>query len=232
MNQLTGHSFHPHYDGRFADHELSYIERKHALTNLLQTFLSTFIDIGVETWIMHGTLLGWWWNRKILPWDSDIDVQVSEDSMQFLASYYNMSVFHYRTPRVPDGRDYMLEVNPHYKIRDQSDRLNVIDARWIDTDTGLFIDITTVRQNFTHPNGPNILSCKDGHEYREPYIFPLRDTFFEGQPAKIPFAYAEILAAEYTEAALVRTEYQGHHFDEKKLEWIPIPPPPKKGSTP
>jgi hypothetical protein len=152
--------------------------------------------------------------------------------MKFLASYYNMSVFHYRTPRVPDGRDYMLEVNPHYKIRDQSDRLNVIDARWIDTDTGLFIDITTVRKNLTHPKGPDILSCKDGHEYREPYIFPLRDTFFEGQPAKIPFAYAEILAAEYTEEALVRTEYQNHHFDERKLEWIPIPPSPKKGSPP
>jgi LicD family len=103
---------------------------------------------------------------QILPWDSDIDVQVAEESMHFLASYYNMTIFHYRTPRIPEGRDYMLEINPYYKVRDQSDTMNVIDARWVDTDSGLFIDITTVRKNYTHPAGPGILSCKDGHEYR------------------------------------------------------------------
>jgi hypothetical protein len=32
---------------------------------LIQTYLATFADIGVETWIMHGSLLGWWWNRKV-----------------------------------------------------------------------------------------------------------------------------------------------------------------------
>jgi|SRR3569833_2009068 len=101
-----------------------------------------------------------------MPWDSDVDVQVTEASMYYLAAYYNMSVFHYRTPRIPDGRDYMLEVNPHYKNREQTDKLNVIDARWIDTESGLFIDITTARYNLTHPEGEGMLSCKDGHEYR------------------------------------------------------------------
>lgn len=132
---------------------------------------------------MHGTLLGWWWNRKvglmmpsisqcvtkcsqILPWDSDSDVQVSEPSIQYLASYYNMTVFHYKTPRIPEGRDYMLEINPHYANREQTDKLNVIDARWVDTESGLFIDITTARYNNTHPSGEGMLSCKDGHEYR------------------------------------------------------------------
>ncbi|CAD6442021.1 39e414d3-544d-4c24-904b-f08003513824 [Sclerotinia trifoliorum] len=214
--------FHPHYDGRFADKQLGYRERRHALSNLIQTYLATFSDIGVETWLMHGTLLGWWWNRKILPWDSDSDVQVSEDSMHFLASYYNMTVFHYKTPRIPEGRDYMLEVNPHYANREQSDKLNVIDARWVDTTSGLFIDITTARYNYTHPAGEGMLSCKDGHEYRDTYIFPLRDTFFEGAPAKIPFAYKEILEAEYHEKSLTLTDFEGHHFDDDKMEWIPV----------
>ena len=103
---------------------------------------------------------------QILPWDSDSDVQVTEASMHYLASYYNMSVFHYKTPRIPEGKDYMLEINPHYVNREQSDKLNVIDARWVDTSTGLFIDITTARYNHTHPAGAGMLSCKDGHEYR------------------------------------------------------------------
>jgi hypothetical protein len=60
----------------------------------------------------------------------------------------------------------MLEINPHYVNREQSDRLNVIDARWVDTTSGLFIDITTARYNYTHQAGEGMLSCKDGHEYR------------------------------------------------------------------
>lgn len=128
--------------------------------------------------------------------------------MHFLASYYNMTIFHYKTPRIPEGRDYMLEINPHYVVRDFSDNLNVIDARWTDTESGLFIDITTVRKLANNPNGPDILSCKDKHEYREDYIFPLRDSFFEGQPVKIPYAYAEVLAAEYGQGSLTNTDFQ------------------------
>lgn len=101
-----------------------------------------------------------------MPWDSDSDVQMSESSMHYVANYYNMSVFHYKTPRIPDGRDYLLEINPHYLNREQSDKKNVIDARWIDTTSGLFIDITTARYNLTHPAGAGMISCKDGHEYR------------------------------------------------------------------
>ena len=64
----------------------------------------------------------------------------------------------------------MLEVNPHYVVREQSDKLNVIDARWIDMSSGLFIDITTARYAKNHPAGKNIISCKDGHEYRVSHV--------------------------------------------------------------
>jgi len=116
----------------------------------------------------------------------------------------------------------MMEINPHYSNREQTDKLNVIDARWVDTTSGLFIDITTARYNSTHPSGEGMLSCKDGHEYRDTYIFPLRETFFEGTPAKIPFAYKEVLEAEYKQKALTLVDFEGHHFDEDKLEWIPV----------
>ncbi|KAL1894677.1 mannosyltransferase [Sporothrix stenoceras] len=224
--------FHPHYDGRFADRVLEYNEQKRALKSLVQTYLSTFADIGVETWLMHGSLLGWWWNRQIMPWDSDIDVQVMEPSMYYLAAYYNMSVFHYKTPRLPEGRDYLLEVNPHYTNREQSDWLNVIDARWIDTETGLFIDITTARYDPSHPAGEGVLSCKDGHEYRDTYLFPLRDTMFEGAPVKIPYRFRDILEAEYGENALVNKDFHEHNFDDEKMEWVPKMIRTKNGQSP
>lgn len=92
--------------------------------------------------------------------------QVSEPSIHYLANYHNMSTFFYRTTAFPEGRHYLLEVNPHYINREQTDVLNLIDARWIDTDSGMFIDITAVRYNMTHPEGEGMLSCKDGHEFR------------------------------------------------------------------
>lgn len=104
---------------------------------------------------------------KILPWDSDIDVQVTEDTMRFIATYYNMTVHHYHLPDIPEGRDYMLEVNPAYVNGDPKDWLNMIDARWIDTETGLFIDITTIRVNETARalGIEGALMCKDKHHY-------------------------------------------------------------------
>lgn len=191
------------------------------MKNLLQTYLATMSDIGVQTWLMHGTLLGWWWNKKIMPWDSDIDVQVSETSMHYLAAYHNMSVFHYKTPRITDGRDYILEINPHYNNRDKQDTMNHIDARWIDTESGLFIDITAVRYDVDHPRGPNMLVCKDGHEYKDTDIFPLRKTFFEGTAARIPFNFRDVLANEYGRDSLLVKEYENHVFVDERMEWIP-----------
>jgi len=197
-------TFHPHYDGRFTDRVEGYDERNRDLHNLVRAYLSTMADLGAETWLMHGTLLGWWWNRKIMPWDSDIDVQMSEASLKFLASYYNMTVHRYRTPDIPDGRDYMLEINPNWVNPSKTDKLNVIDARWVDTTSGLFIDITAVRVPEDAPL-KGMLVCKDGHEYLEHMIYPLRDSVFEEIPVKIPYAYVGILIEEYGKRSLTKT---------------------------
>ena len=92
---------------------------------------------------------------QILPWDSDIDVQMTNTTVHFLASYYNMTIHNFKK------RNYLLEVNPKYTDDSYEDYLNVIDARWIDTETGLFIDITAVRPR---PGKKNVLCSKDQHE--------------------------------------------------------------------
>lgn len=135
-----------------------------------------------------------------------------------------MTTFHYRTKRFPQKRAYLLEVNPHYVIRDDSDKDNVIDARWIDMTSGLFIDITTARYDENHYQGPNIMVCKDGHQFRasiqtfkqamklniipqDTYIFPLLDTVFEGEPVKIPNKYKDFLVAEYGLTSLTNKRF-------------------------
>lgn len=201
--------FHPHYDGRFTDKVLSYEQQTTNLTALIQSYLFSMADLGAETWIIHGTLLGWYWNRKILPWDSDIDVQMTAHSVAFLARYYNMTIHDFGPKR------YMLEINPCYVNTSYADRLNVIDGRWIDIQTGLFIDITAVRiKEGTHGE---IMTSKDKHESRRRDVFPLRESVFEGVPALVPNNYLKLLAEEYGRQSMIKLQHA-------EYVW-PFPPP-------
>lgn len=95
-----------------------------------------------------------------MPWDSDIDVQMTNATVHMLASYYNMTIHTFDISE-DEKKNYMLEVNPKYTDPSYGDTLNVIDARWIDIETGLFIDITAVRP---HPSKKGIMCSKDQHE--------------------------------------------------------------------
>ncbi|OLN81697.1 Protein MNN4-like protein 1 [Colletotrichum chlorophyti] len=214
-------SFSVHYDARFASQPLNERAQRDAVRVMVQTYFSTLRDLGVKTWLMHGSLLGWWWNKQILPWDSDADVQITENGIKFLAAYYNMTTWYYKYPRIPAGRYFQLEVNPNYARRDGEDPQNAVDARWIDMENGLFIDITAVSYVKDHPEGEGVLASKDGHEYRDTYLYPLLDTTFEGVRVKIPSKYREMLAAEYGEKALTDREYKDHKFVDDKMEWVP-----------
>jgi hypothetical protein len=84
--------------------------------------------------------------------------------------------------------------------------MNVIDARWIDIRNGLYIDITGLSE--TRPeNQPGVWSCKNYHRYHTTELYPMRETMFEGVLARVPYAYDKILTDEYSESALVNTDY-------------------------
>ena len=63
----------------------------------------------------------------------------------------------------------MIEINPNYFNGSTADRLNMIDGRWIDMITGVFIDITTVRPR---KGEPGLLACKDKHNYEVRILRP------------------------------------------------------------
>jgi len=224
-------TFSRHYDGRFGAKALSEEDRRSHLKVLIQTYLSSMRDLGMETWLAHGTLLGWYWNRKIMPWDEDIDVQISEKSMHHLANYYNMTVHHFALPvdfeggGGKGGRDFLLEINPRWRIISPDDKTNRIDGRWIDMTSGLYIDITTLHHNATaQAEGiEDAMMCKDLHNYMYDDIFPLRETVFEGAAARVPFAYAEVLAEEYGDEALSRTVFHQHRWNDGLREWVLMP---------
>ncbi|KAF9779060.1 hypothetical protein IL306_002746 [Fusarium sp. DS 682] len=202
-------SQYPHYDLRYFGEALEPQAQNAGIKVLMQTYLATFRDLGVQTWLMHGSLLGWWWGKKVMPWDLDADVSVTEADMYFLAAYYNMTIYYYQYAGCPDGCFFQLEINPYHKYRERDDTMNFIDARWIDMQNGLFIDITAARYDPGHEMGDGVMYDKHNHEFKDKYIFPLLDTTFEGVQVKIPYRYKEILASD-------------HRFDMEKMQWVPM----------
>ncbi|KAI1563645.1 LicD domain containing protein [Pyrenophora tritici-repentis] len=167
-------TFHSHYDGRFASAEVPALERTWHLRLMLKAYTDTMERIGIQTWIMHGCLLGWWWGGTLMPWDKDLDFLVEEGGIAELGSWWNMTEEEegrrgdwIRRGRYKDdsrkedegtrqkretweaqvrkeGKKYLLEVNPNYTNTSTTDIYNFIDARWIDVSNGLYIDITAL----------------------------------------------------------------------------------------
>lgn len=214
-----------HYDIRYYKGKpVTYEERGDTLNHLVRSYLTVFREQNIETWIAHGTLLGWWWNGKIMPWDWDLDTQVSATTLTWLGEKLNMTMHNYTTIET-DGtentRQYLLDVNPHIVERVRGDGMNIIDARWIDTRNGLFIDITGLSE--TEPRSrPGIWSCKNFHRYRTRDLYPLRETVFEGVPALVPYSFDRILTEEYSTRALTKTLHEGHRWIPERKEWVKV----------
>ncbi|EXJ60280.1 hypothetical protein A1O7_04432 [Cladophialophora yegresii CBS 114405] len=183
-------------------------------------------DLGVETWIGHGTLLGWYWNQRVLPWDNDIDVQMTMETLSRLAAR-NMSEYHYPAGSADQDtpRTYLLEINPHYRTVSTRDVANKIDGRWIDTTNGKYIDITAVHVSAGKaehtPFDQGVLFSKEGHRYLSQELFPLQNESFEGIAVRVPRKSAKILSEEYGEKSLTNTRFHWHRFNKTSKIWEP-----------
>lgn len=201
-----------HYDSRYYHGVVDYDEHLVTLRHLIRSYLTVFSALGVDTWLAHGTLLGWWWNGQIMPWDYDLDTQVTASTLQYLADHYNRTMHEYRYVDDVTGEErtrvFLLDVNPEHVHRDRGNWMNVIDARWIDTETGMFIDITGLAEREPQ-KAPGIWSCKNNHRYKTTQLYPMRETEFEGVPALVPYSFDEVLVEEYGKKALVTTTWQG-----------------------
>jgi hypothetical protein len=196
---------------------------------MIRAYLITFQELQIDTWLAHGTLLGWYWNKKILPWDGDIDVQVWASSLYDLADKWNMTQFEYSTsiPSTAAGgsgrgsteiqRRYLLDINPNHVERVRGNWMNVIDARWIDLETGLFVDITGLSE--LDP-GTGVWTCKNQHSYRIADLTPMVESTFEGVRAMVPRNSVKVLKEEYRAKALTLERYEGHKWDKTTSEWV------------
>ncbi|OAL55226.1 WLM-domain-containing protein [Pyrenochaeta sp. DS3sAY3a] len=211
-----------HYDMRYYHGVVPDDERTNTQSHMIRAYLKFFRDNDLDTWIAHGTLIGWWWNGKRLPWDFDMDTQVSYSTLQELGSKWNNTIHNYTSTDGKTERSYLLDVNPWIWERERGDGMNIIDARWIDVRNGLFIDITGLSEVYPD-TAPGIWTCKNDHAYKTSDLYPMRETVFEGVLAKVPYQYDKILVDEYGTSALISTEYNGHIWDYEIREWVKDP---------
>ncbi|KAJ3380464.1 hypothetical protein HDU92_005961 [Lobulomyces angularis] len=164
--------YHGHYDEKFFRSTLTDTIKAATLLEILQGFSEFSTTNNILFWISHGTLLGWYWNQKILPWDEDIDLQVPYQHLKML-------------------------------------KQNVIDARFIDVETGLYIDITALSKS----SNSTTLSCKSPHQYAYEDIFPVQETVMEKE-IKVwrPNNVLQVLKNEYGEVSMVRNRYFTYEF--------------------
>lgn len=218
FHEPGGDSTLGHYDKRYFHGVVSDEERRDTQAHMVRAYLDFFRQNKLDTWIAHGTLLGWWWNGQRLPWDFDLDTQVSGATLHHLGEVYNQTNYNYTSDDGRVERTYLLDVNPWIWERVRGNGLNIIDARWIDLRNGLFIDITGLSE--THPDKqPGVWSCKNYHHYRTDELYPLRETMFEGVVAKVPYNFDKVLVDEYKEKALVNTKFHGHEWNPYARVW-------------
>ncbi|KAI8617948.1 LicD family-domain-containing protein [Chytriomyces sp. MP71] len=193
-----------------ANHNLSLVQD--SLHRLVGAW-SAFADREEITWwIAHGALLSYFWNARLFPWDLDLDIQMSVYELIQLAAYNGTLI---------DGR-FLVDVNPHLVSR-ESIRMNTIDARVVDTETGYMIDITGLAAVL----GSNTTTyyCKTPHIYNHWDLMPLHETEFEGYKVWRPRALMTLLKHEYKEEAMFRNHARTwparemYYFSRRFNEW-------------
>lgn len=133
-----------HHDSRFFNGAV-FQDRHEAqllLNSLIRTFQKFLKANGLTCWLAHGSLYGYLYNGMSFPWDNDFDVQMPIRDLHILAQHFNQTLV-LEDPREGNGR-FFLDVGSSITVRIQGNGKNNIDARFIDIDSGLYIDITAL----------------------------------------------------------------------------------------
>lgn len=140
ISQFAGMGYHR--DRRFFNGGLveEYQEYQSRLNSLIRTWLKFTRANGLLTWVAHGSLYGYLYNGKTFPWDNDYDVQMPIRHLHLLSQYFNQSLI-MEDPREGNGR-YLVDVGTSITVRTNGNGQNNIDARFVDVDSGLYVDIT------------------------------------------------------------------------------------------
>jgi len=201
-----------HYDWRFFRGILVYDQHRAATHFLARAWQQFAEQMGVIYWFAHGSLLGYHWDGLTMPWDSDHDIQVPVMELDRLARDFNRTLVVQNTAE--GQRKYLVDVAPSYVQRAKGNGNNLIDARFIDVDSGAYIDITGLARISANSLQA---ACKNRHSYKVEALSRLRRTAYEGYPSLMPLNYEPWLQKEYK--AWANPAFKRWKFNSKTRLW-------------
>lgn len=206
-------------------------ERQSVLQHMVRVWFKFAAANDVASWINYGSLLGWAYNGVNMPWDTDIDIQLPIAQLDRLSREFNSTLI-VENPRDGNAK-YLFEVSPTY-IRQGNGR-NFIDARFIDINTGLYIDISALAHTSHQPPATLYESasdvsrlkampvhCKNWNWHSLDELLPIRQTFFEGASVYVPRNVLAILLRKYgAESFTTKLTFNNHRYRKDLLLWVP-----------
>jgi phosphorylcholine metabolism protein LicD len=182
MKSPTRTAVYGHRDKRFASFNESPEEIRERLIVLLLALKEMCDRVGVEFWLECGTLLGAFRNQDFIPHDPDADVGILYTDLVKLQN------------KNPSDKNHLFEFDPNWTQR-QPDKKSQVDARIIDTLSGIYIDIFGFSEQkkgryvskWVGFNGIDIrIGAYPGIFYDRDELFPLNDCTLHGIKFKSP----------------------------------------------
>ena len=227
---IKGKSHHFAYP--FFSRYMSNRERQSVIQHLVRAWFLFAESNNFASWVNYGSLLGWAFNGLNLPWDTDVDVQMPIKQLERLGKDFNRTLV-IENPRYGNSK-YFLDVSSTYVT--QGNGKNFIDARFIDINSGLYIDITGLMhttekvpkkdynnlRSLSKNDDPFCFHCKNWNWHSFDEIFPIRHTYFEGGSVYIPNNVSNILKRKYGEDSYTKKHhFLGYNYQEDISLWIP-----------
>lgn len=197
------------------------------LDRLIRNWFRFAEEKGIISWIAHGPLLLWYWDGLMFPYDIDVDIQMPATELNRLAKNYNMTLV---VEDINDGYGkYLIDCSTFLHHRNKPKRDNHIDARFIDIDSGTYIDITGLAKNDEKPppeynryiktqksKGAPLELYMDRRKHWLNYekISPIRYSMIGGVPVYVPNDIMSMLNHEYAKGT------KSYHFGD--YFYVPI----------
>lgn len=232
-----------HYEWRFFNGAMRYLKKgwnreelivrdKILLDRILRNWFRFANEKGIISWIAHGPLLSWYWDGLLFPFDEDIDIQMPILELTRLSKNYNQTLV---VEDITEGfGKYLIDCSTFLHHRGKTNKQNHIDARFIDIDTGSYIDITGLSISEDEPPERYneiiqkaesegklrpVYNCRNSHFTSYNEIVPLRFSMMGGVPLYVPNQIENILIDEYHEGINAYV-YGGYYFVDAMNLWI------------
>jgi len=197
---------------------------------------------GVPLVIMHGSLIGWWWNNVSLPWDDDIDVILTnQDKFQkWLSAHTKINPIKTKKKHPNDKQTFYQLSDVNFTMYFDENRKHHIEYRLIHIPTGVYTDICVLYKTNdqkimrnkkvsapTKAKWPiwamkaNIKNLWGGHLYNEEDVLPFRNCNFNGYNLHCPNNVDNVLRQEYKRYRNPSTKGGSYstHFNSKTRCW-------------